>query len=215
VIRIENLNRSPLFGISHVGSPKVEVAQEYLGSLVPVQAYQCRYDQFIGQHGRGDVDVLLSLANEFGVRSFIENNFPPVQVYGTTTPDWGMNYHRHIPLREDCSLCRFPANEHQAALACSETQIETEQGERVDAALPFLSMAAAALTVGDLIKLQLPDYPFCPNFAFLDFRGRLEFILTYQRLPRELCSCTSRSINIHRRYLMGTRFGHLSAEDAA
>lgn len=215
VVKIENLNRSPLFGVSDVAKPKVEVAERYLRPFVTVEAYPYRYDEFIKLEGRrpGDVDLMLALANDFGVRSFIENNFPPVQVYGTTTPDWGINYHRHIPLREDCSLCRFPTDGEQANFVCSETQIETEQGERVDAALPFLSMAAAALTVGDLMKLQLPGYPFTPNFAFLDFKDGLEFILPYQRMPQASCACTSRSIGIHRRYLKGTRFGPLSTGD--
>lgn len=214
-VSIENLNRSPLLGMSHVGRPKVEVVKEYLRSVMPVEAHPCRYDEFIGRYGRGNVDVLLPLANEFGVRSVVENNFPPIQLYGTTTPDWGINYHRHIPLREDCSLCRFPTEGEQAKLVCSKAQIDTAQGERVDAALPFLSMAAAALTVGDLIKLQLPGYPFSPNFAFVDFKDKLQFILSYQRLPQASCACRSRSSKIHKRYLTATRFGPLSAEDDA
>lgn len=213
IVKIENLNRSPLFGIAAVSQPKVTVAAHYLQSFVSVEAFAGRYGEFIRQHGRkpGDVDLILPLANEFGVRPNIENNFPPLQIYGTTTPDWGVNYHRHIPFQEDCSVCRFPS-EVQPNFVCSTAQVETEQNEQVDAALPFLSMAAAILIVADLLKLQLPGYPFTSNFAFIDFKGGLEppYPLVYQRHRRVGCICAERSPHIYRRYLASTRFSELS-----
>ncbi len=213
IVKIENLNRSPLFGIADVGQSKATVAARYLQPLVPVEAFVGSYNEFIRQHGRkpGDVDLILPLANEFGVRSNIENNFPPLQIYGTTTPDWGVNYHRHVPFQEDCSVCRFP-DEVQPNFVCSTAQIETEQNEQVDAALPFLSMAAAILTVADLLKLQLPRYPFTSNFAFIDFKGGLEppYPLAYQRHRRVGCICAERSPHIYKRYVASTRFSELS-----
>ncbi|MBI1877781.1 MAG: hypothetical protein HYR94_06070, partial [Chloroflexi bacterium] len=137
--------------------------------------------------------------------------FPPLQVYGTTTSDWGVNYHRHIPLKEDCSVCRFPI-EAEHNLVCSTAQIEIRQDEQVDAALPFLSMAAAILTVADLLKLQLPGYPFTPNFAFIDFKGSLEspYPLVYKKSQRDGCIFAERSPRIYERYIASTRFSELS-----
>jgi molybdopterin/thiamine biosynthesis adenylyltransferase len=207
-----NLNRSPLFGFSDIGKRKVQVAEQYLRPRIRAQAFQGRYDHFIESFDRrpGDTDVILPLANEFGVRSFVENNLPPLQIYGTTTTDWGINFHRHIPFQDDCSLCRFPSEVHQANFVCSEAQIGDEEGEQVDAALPFLSMGAAALTVADLIKLQMPGYPFTPNFAFIDFKGNLEFLITYRRKSKATCLCPKRSSAIHKHYNGSTRFSALS-----
>jgi hypothetical protein len=214
ILKVENLNRSPLFGTTDLGRKKVHVAAGHLAHRVPVEAFEGRYDEFVASAGRkpGDMDLLLPLANEFGVRPIIENNYPPLQIYGTTTPDWGINYHRHIPLREDCSVCRFPptVEEQQGVFRCSEGEVETEAGEHVDAAFPFLSMGAASLVVADLIRLQMPGYPLTPNFAFLDLKGPLEFILTNPKRPKTGCLCAGRSKAIHESYAATTRFEALS-----
>lgn len=207
-VEIVNLNRSPLFGFSDIGDFKVAVAEKHLRSSVPLRPFAGRYDEYIASVGRspGDVDIVLPLANEFGIRSFVENNFPPVQVYGTTTNDWGINLHRHSPLEEDCSLCRFPEEARQATFICSESEIQDETGDNVDAALPFLSMGAAALTVAELLRLQLPNRPLTPNFVYIDFKGTLDLLSSYQRHPREACSCRGRSTAIHKEYIASSRF---------
>ncbi|MDY0040533.1 MAG: hypothetical protein RBS57_09500, partial [Desulforhabdus sp.] len=203
---------SPLFGISDVGQAKVAIAEESLRESLPVRAFHGRYDEYIEQHGRtpGHVDLLLPLANEYGVRATIENNYPPLQVYGTTASDWGINYHRHIPLHEDCSLCRFPLDAVEIPMACSGAQVKTTGGQQVDAALPFLSVAAAALTVADLLKLHLPGYPFSPNFTFVDFKGNLEFINAHNKRRRQKCICVGRSRSVYERTIDSTAFSGLS-----
>lgn len=208
LVEIPNLNRSPLFGIGDVDKPKVEVAAQHLAGIIPVELYRGRYDEFIQDYRRrmGEPDLLFPLANEYNVRSFVENNFPPIQVYGTTTPNWGINYHRHIPLQEDCSLCRFPADTDSGEFVCSTAKVETESEKPVDAALPFLSVGAAALIVADLLKLQMPGYPFTPNFAHVDFAGRLEYLAVNQKTRRADCPCARRSPLIHTRYISSTRF---------
>lgn len=206
VVKIENLNRSPLFGFGDVGRCKVHTAQQYLHSQVPTRAFIGTYSDFICQHSRqaNSVDLILPFANEFGVRSAIENNFPPVQVYGTTF-DWGINYHHHISLIDDCSLCRFPEDVPVPTI-CSTTQIEVIPEERIDAALPFASVGAAALTIAGLIRLQFPDYLNSPNFACIDFKGNLSHVLSYRRRPQPQCLCSSRSRAIHRRFIHETKF---------
>jgi hypothetical protein len=211
LVEFVNLNRSPIFGVSDVGRPKVAVGADYLRPVAPVEAFAGTYGQYIEQSGRKpeDVDLILPLANEFGVRSTIENNFPPLQIYGTTF-EWGINYHRHIPLIEDCSVCRFPEDAQQAPLVCAGAQIETPTNERVDAALPFLSVGAAALAVADLIKLQLPDYPFSPNFTEIDFKGDMTHPFSYQRPRKAGCLCSTRSGRIHEKLIASTRFSQVS-----
>src|SRR5690606_3723351 len=105
------------------------------GSHVPTTAFAGTYADFIAQQGRraDSVDLILPLANELGVRASIEGNFPPVQVYGTTV-DWIANYHRHIPLVDDCSLCRFPLEDTPIQTVCSTARVETSTEEVVDAA---------------------------------------------------------------------------------
>ncbi|MFN8592028.1 MAG: ThiF family adenylyltransferase [Thermomicrobiales bacterium] len=209
-VKIENLNRSPLFGVADIGYPKVEVAHRHLRHAVPTAPFPGRYGEFIDEYGRkpGDIDLILPLANEFGVRATIEYNFPPLQIYGTTAASGVVNYHRHIPLSEDCSLCRFPisAEEAEARLLCSVASVATALGEQIDAALPFVSTAAASLVVADLMRVQMPNYPFLPNFADIDMLGPLEFIASYQRRPRPECLCASRSPAIHRNYIHPTAF---------
>ncbi len=214
-VEIENLNRSPLFGVSDIDKSKVVVGAEYLTGHLPTEAFPGLYSDFIGARRRkpGDVDIVLPFANDYGVRYQIENNFPPLQVYGTTTPSWGINYHRHIPLTSDCSVCRFPELGGQVQFVCSTAKIPTPNDNSVDAALPFLSVGAAVLAVADLIKLQMPGYPFTPNFAFFDFLGKLETISAFRRRMKAGCICVDRSPTIHSEYIGSTRYYSLSTTD--
>ncbi len=217
IVKYENLNRSPLFKVSDVGLKKVDVAASFLNEYLPTTPHPMLYSEYIAQYGRkkGAVDLLLPLANEFGVRQDIENNCPPLQVYGTTTSDWGVNYHRHIPLLDDCSFCRFPQEVNAAAMVCSEAQVENERGEQIDAALPFVSVAAAVLTIAELMKLQLPDYPATPNFLLIDLKGDFQMPLSYTKAPRSACLCQSRSRRVHASYIESTRFSELSLAASA
>ena len=218
-VEVENLDRSPLFGVADVDVPKVEVAERHLQGAVLTEPFPGRYDEFVAKHGRepGDIDLILPLANEYGVRAAIEHNFPPIQVYGTTAASGGVNYHRHIPLAEDCSLCRFPIplHEKEAAMVCSVATIETAPGKQIDAALPFVSTAAASLVIADLVRLQLPDYPITSNFAYVDLLGPLETVASYQKRSQPSCQCNSRNRRIHAEYIGATRFSSDSACSSA
>lgn len=211
MIKFVNLNRSPLFGYQDVCHDKVAVAEQYLQQHVPVYAFTGTYAEFINRRGRPHMDILLALANEQGVRSTIENNFPPVQVYGTTFA-WGINYHRHIPLLDDCSLCRFPIENGNLSTICSTTKVAVTEGEQVDAALPFASVGAAALTVASLIRLQYPNFAVTPNFASIDLKGNLNILATYSKRPQPNCSCEASSKTLHARLIQSTRFASLTQE---
>lgn len=208
-VKVVNLNRSPLFGYRDVRRDKVVVAEQYLQSHVPVHAFTGTYAEFIDRQGRPPMDILLALANEQGVRSTIENNFPPIQVYGTTF-EWGVNYHRHIPALDDCSLCRFPVTNSDLPTICSNAKVAVAEKEQVDAALPFASVGAAALTVASLIRLQYPNFITTPNFASIDLKGSLNVLAIYSKRPQPTCSCGMNSKTLHARLIQPTRFASLS-----
>lgn len=214
IVKIENLNRSPLFGISSSGQNKSDVGRNYLLDVqgLDVQSYPIKYSEFIRRHGRqlNSVDLLLSLANEDHVRWTIENNEPPLMIYGTTTRDWGLNFGRHIPLQEDCLVCRYPEDGQEVQLVCAEGQIETQAQQQIDAALPFLSVLAAALVVSEVIGLQLKGYPFHENFAFIDLKNKLERVIKYNRRPKPNCLCSQRTHPIFEHFNGKTKFAGLS-----
>jgi hypothetical protein len=132
----------------------------------------------------------------------------PLQLYGTTAPSGVINFHRHIPLVEDCPVCRFPPLPEGLSpqFVCSEAQVEIEPGKQIDAALPFMSVGAAVLAVAEFVRLQVVSSPRVFNFAEIDLMGPLVFIGHRQREPRQGCSCRTRSASIQRRYVESTRF---------
>jgi molybdopterin/thiamine biosynthesis adenylyltransferase len=209
-VGIENLNRSPVFNFDDVGRCKVDVVADYLAGAIEVEPFPMLFDEFIPKRGRtaGETDLVFSMANEFGVRAQIEHNMPPLQLYGTTARSGVVNFHRHIPLVEDCSMCRFPPlpDDVTPQYVCSDARVEVEPGKQIDAALPFMSVAAAVLAVTDFVRLTSDSYPAVFNFADIDLMGPLEYLGHRQRLPRTDCSCRSRSTSIHHRFIESTQF---------
>jgi hypothetical protein len=70
-VGVENLNRSPLFGVQMYGRNKAEVGADYLiGTGLHVQPCPGRYAAFLAQHPRRphQFDLVLPLANEDRVR---------------------------------------------------------------------------------------------------------------------------------------------------
>jgi molybdopterin/thiamine biosynthesis adenylyltransferase len=194
-----NLNRSPLFVALDVGQPKVKITASYLRrhGLV-AHAHEEWFDAAVraGHLFQRRPDMVIPTANDYDVRYSIQNQAPPLQVYGTTGQNWDAFLGRHIPFREDCLACRFPKvrMEGEAPLACSTVRLPAPartDGRSADAALPFLSTAAASLAVAELVKATLEGYPVNPNFACLDFRGNLTDFVLDQRLPSPACTCAS------------------------
>ena len=147
---------------------------------------------------------------EYNVRWAIENNYPPLMIYGTTTMDWGINLGRHIPFIDDCLVCRYPEKKENIQYVCSEGKLYDPKQEDIDAALPFLSPLAAILIVAEVIKAQLKGYPFNEDFAFLDFKGKTEKILKYQRKPKRNCFCRNKNEDIFWCYNEFTKYAFLS-----
>ncbi|MEW6732144.1 MAG: ThiF family adenylyltransferase [Acidobacteriota bacterium] len=190
-VKIENFNRSPIFGKSNCGLYKSEaVAKSLSGSTIKVNFFSGWWEEFLLKHGRGknEFDIWLPLANEFGVRWGMQNNLPPLMVHASTTKDWGVNHGRHIPHKDDCLVDRFPEIVSNENFGCSTTQV-ISQNELVDAALPFLSLFGGLLIVAELTRLQLSDYPQVPNFAFIDLGSSLSMVQSWNKKARLDCLC--------------------------
>jgi len=212
VVGVENLNRSPLFGPRTFGLPKVAaLATALADSDVRCTPFPGWWEELVSEPSRvrGAFDVWLPLANERGVRWSMQNNVPPLMIHTSTGINWGVNFGRHIPGRDDCLVDRFPTELRTEELACSTATVAAP-GARIDAALPFLSVFAGLLVVADLVRLQLAGYPQVPNFGLFDFGGDLSVPILADRRPRAGCICHSQSelaASLHARTRYANFFG--------
>lgn len=205
LVDVSNLNRSPIFLIGDVGLPKPEVVQRYLSRHgARAQSVAKWFDEAVadGSIFSARPDVVVPAANDRDVRHSIQHQLPPVQVYGATNRDWQAFLGRHVPLREDCLACRYPKPQtaDDPPMACSVGSISTPAfaaSEHADAALPFLSAAAAVLAVAELAKVSLQEVPSNPNFACLDLRGPLDDFFCVQRDATLGCICAGQTSAWH------------------
>lgn len=190
-----NLNRSPLFVADDIGAAKCDIVASLLTRVGrEVVAVPEWFDDALAARRVFDdrPDVVIPAANDRGVRHGVQHQVPPLQVYGTTGRDWQAFLGRHIPLTEDCLACRFPSNRAAPPLACATAHVLVPDlaEPSVDAALPFLSSAAAIMAVAELAKMVgSGQYPMNGNFACLDFRGRLDDFFVEQRVRAAGCFC--------------------------
>lgn len=196
VVKIENFNRSPIFGKSNFLSNKATATAGFLkGSSIHASSYEGTWDTFVRERGSlmNSFDIWLPLANEQNVRWSMQNNVPPLMVHASTTQNWGANYGRHIPTNEDCLADRFPGDSIDDFLDCSTSEVPVEKAV-IDAALPFLSIFAGALIAADLVRIGLKNYPQIPNFALVDFGGPLEGIQLLSRKSAANCLCRTTNL---------------------
>ena len=207
LVQVENFNRSPIFGCRTFGLPKVDAVAEFMaGSALAVTPVLAWWNEFVKERKRSsfDFDVWLPLANEFGVRHAIQHNIPPLMIHASTTSNWGVNYGRHIPGRDDCLADRFPSEVAVESLVCATSKVELS-GVSADAALPFVSLFAGLLAASDLVRAQLPGYPQTPNFALLDWYGPID-VQAWDRKPRAGCICQEQDWNFHNQYNSSTAY---------
>jgi hypothetical protein len=208
VVKVENFNRSPIFGRRTFGFQKANVVADFLtGSTLSPTAIPLWWNEFLQQRRRSsfDFDVWLPLANKFGVRLAIQNNVPPLMIHASTTSNWGVNHGRHIPGRDDCLADRFPTEVLSDDLACATGQVEMSD-TIVDAALPFASLFAGLLITADLVRAQLPLYPQVPNFALFDWYGSLDAIHAWDKKPRAGCICREQGREFHEQFNGNTKY---------
>ncbi|WP_127023609.1 ThiF family adenylyltransferase [Flagellimonas beolgyonensis] len=117
-------------------------------------------------------DLILCLANERNIWSSIQYNDPPIVLSATTSPNWGINFGRHIPFTERCLVCTFGIEEYQTTPVCSEIVVVEDSGEEEKlGSLPFLSTMSAVFVIAEIFKLNLaPKYPVTSNFIQLSMK---------------------------------------------
>jgi hypothetical protein len=113
------------------------------------------------EEDRSSPDVLIPVANDFGVRAAVASYGHPLTVHATTSRDWTAELHRHLPGRDGCISCRLPEGAPRFACAVVPTDEVADKTSAVDgaagsrdAALPFLSGAAGLLLLAGLLQLQ-------------------------------------------------------------
>lgn len=200
-VKVENLDRSPTFLAGDVDVPKVEATARFLREMgltdavaEPVWLHE---SSRWANRPSGVPDLIVSTANEFGVRYKLEAGYPPLQIYGTTGRNWQASAIRHIPMREACSLCLFPEDAAWSEpTTCASASIDGAHGDgRVDASLPFLSFAAGLMAATEIAKSTLHGYPFGANRVCWSSKtgSFIEAAIT----PRGGCLCAGRDQTIH------------------
>ena len=215
-VKIENLNRSPIFGCAGLGLTKAEATFRFLrGSTLECAPLPIWWNDFIAvwDRARNPFDVWLPLANEFGVRYAMQQNVPPLMVHASTTANWGVNHARHIPASDDCLADRFPSQATEKDLACATGKV-TVQDVTVDAALPFCSFFAGLLVAADLVRGNLAGYPQVANFALFDWFGPMNTIHAWDRKPRPECICRQQRRSFHSHFNAATRYWPVFRFDA-
>jgi len=213
VVKIHNLDRSPIFIAGHIGMPKVDATESWLrdAGLAAIRADPHALDESALWRNReaGTPDILITAANERNVRAVVETSFPPIQIYGTTGKHWQAAVIRHVPFRDPCSFCLFPDQGHVPTECATGEVAARAYEEPVDAALPFLSFAAGAMAAGEILKLGLPGYPFAPNRVLLNTQPAVRAVRA-SLAPRQECICRHRSADVHHQMIAGSRFADLT-----
>lgn len=191
-VETSNLNRSPLFTVwdALAEAEKTASVSNYLTRheglrLGTVTGTWAENGSRLAREG---FDLWISLTNEDGAWAQVPFQLPPVILHGTTTSGWGFGAGRHIPRLDDCTICRLPRPVAQFRGPCAEGEmggVAALAGAR--ASLPFLSAAAAALILAELLKLGAPKYPLLPNDVSVDLRYGLPAVVAVSRVPTEGC----------------------------
>ncbi len=165
-------------------------------------------DPFTGDiYSTVNPDLILCLANEQAAWPAIQYNYPPLVYHSTTTPNWGINFGRHIPIKEWCIVCRFGIKDYKFKPVCSTAVVEVEE-KKILGVLPFLSPGAAIVTLAEILKLSLPGYPLNQNFFQFSFKNLsgAEFI-GQQKERRPDCEvCSTQSFDFYPKLLKGTKY---------
>ena len=185
VVKIENLDRSLLFGLEDA------YPQEMLKTDAVLRAVECfptlrvrpvpsKWAEYASNDYRvGDFDLALALANEDQVWPEMAHAVLPLTLQATTDSDWGVAFGAHAPGSGYCLQCRFPLEAQVAPTICAEGPVEIQsvpgEAETVHASLPFQSAAAAGLLAVEIDKLSLGPVLGAPNYveAKLDVTERV------------------------------------------
>lgn len=194
-VETSNLNRSPLFTVLDVvhSVAKTDVVASYVAERgVRVDTLFGTWAELGAAVQARSFDVWISLTNEDGAWAQVPFQLPPVVLHGTTTSGWGFGAGRHVPRRDDCTLCRMPRPHAAFRGPCAEGEIgqstELATSAPVRASLPFLSTAAAALVLGERMKLDVGSAVLgLPNDVAADLSAGLPVVQVLRRGPVAGC----------------------------
>jgi hypothetical protein len=190
IVKVENLDRSPIFALTNVDQDKAEAVTAYLTSKnIGAKGHSELWDDFVKSKAKilRSHDVWLPLANEHGVRRAMQANYPPMCLQASTGRNWNVNFGRHIPFVDDCQVDRFP-DESSVPLACAEGAVEAAPGKKSDAALPFCSFLAGLFVAAAVMRLALGQQQVGDNAAFLSVSPTFS-LWTLSREPHTRCIC--------------------------
>lgn len=167
-VDVTNLNRSPIFTIDQAleETAKVDAVACFLEPAgITLHRYRGWWDDLLSVVQTEPWDVWISLTNERGVWSELPFHQPPLLLHATTTSGWGFGVGRH-GIGDDCTRCRMPREHHQFRGPCAVGAIGAsgEGSESPRAALPFLSVAAAAILLAEFERMRCGgDWANAPN----------------------------------------------------
>lgn len=192
-VELSNLNRYPTFTAHDVGKMKVDALTDFLsGTRIEIDPFLGKYSEFVGKHGAGYPDMVLSLVDRNGPRHEIQMNMPSLILYAATG-EWTFSIGRHQALEDDCHICRFPDVERddgECATVSITPDISPQVREEFAASVSFVSSTAALFLVSELLKIRLFGRSPTKNFLQLDMSMPLRTIRQHQRRRSEGCVCT-------------------------
>jgi hypothetical protein len=214
-----NCNRSLPFTAFQAAqkASKVDVCLDVLKTNPELRCrkFLCEYSDYIEQGNflKPYPDLILCLANQGPIWLNIQHNLPPVVFHATTTPNWAVNFGRHIPKKEWCILCRF-SNEakllHRFTPKCGKGAIVKEKGEEpILGVLPFLSFMGAIFILAEMAKMPFPDYPQTPNFLEFSFITPTGNILAHSFRILEDCICRDQNIDNYLEPIKKSKYWYL------
>ena len=219
-ITYSNCNRSLPFTPFQAAKklPKVKACIDILENNPNIKCryYICDYSEYIKQDNflKPPPDLILCLANQKIIWSNIQNNLPPIVFHATTTPNWGVNFGRHIPKQEWCILCRFhdEANRlHQFITECGKgTIIDKNNTEPTLGVLPFLSPMSSVLLLAEIAKMAFTEkYPVNYNFIEFSFKTpKGNFLASTGQINKD-CICINQDIKSYLEPINKTRYWYL------
>jgi len=196
VVKIENLDRSLLFGLEDARpreTPKVDAVLRATASFPTLRVHPVRskwVEYAMRDYRVGSFDLALALANEDQVWPAMAHAVLPMTLQATTDSDWGVALGAHAPGSGYCLQCRFPVDAQVAPTVCAEGKVEIQSASHrtktVHASLPFQSAAAAGLLAVETAKLALGPVSGAPNYveAKLDVTDQ---VLSVHRGPSPKC----------------------------
>lgn len=207
-VDITNLNRQLLFVARDAGFPcgksvnKAQRVAELLGVTVSYSPAWFNHEETVVE---GKYDLVLALANDFGVRSALQARQPTILLHATTSRNWQAQLHRHVAGRDDCIDCRLPPETPR--FICGNQDVEMTAGQHFDAAIPPLSATAGLLLAAELAKLQMGTLVEQPhNFTAVDLFSATPCLQRKIRHCRSSCSVRRpprlrQKIDAHSRWL--------------